>query len=104
MEEQWVVDRCRLRELLRRHPDWSQRALARELGRSLGWVKKWCRRLRDAPPGDESVLRGQSRARKHPPPRVSQAVVERILAIRDQPPAHLQRVPGPRAILYYLQQ
>ena len=41
MEEQWYADRCRLRELLRAHPDWSTRQLAEHLGRSLGWVKKW---------------------------------------------------------------
>jgi hypothetical protein len=29
-------------------------------------------------------------------------VVERILAIRDDPPAHLHRTPGPKAILYFL--
>ena len=28
--------------------------------------------------------------------------MERILAIRDEPPEHLRRVPGPKAILYYL--
>jgi hypothetical protein len=76
--------------------------LAAELERSLGWVKKWCRRLQAAPPDDEAVLWGHSRARKHPPPRLSQEVIDRILAIRDHPPANLQRVPGPRAILYYL--
>ena len=30
------------------------------------------------------------------------AVVDRILELRDHPPAHLQRVPGPKAILYFL--
>jgi hypothetical protein len=35
---------------------------------------------------------------------VTQAFVDRILEIRDRPPANLQRVPGPKAILYYLQQ
>jgi hypothetical protein len=102
MEEQWYADRCRLRELLRSHPGWSKRELARALGRSLGWVKKWCKRLQGAPPGDDSVLDGHSRAPQHPPPRLSEAVIERILEIRDHPPANLQRVPGPRAILYYL--
>ena len=29
-------------------------------------------------------------------------LVERILALRDAPPEHLTRVPGPRAILYFL--
>ena len=31
-------------------------------------------------------------------------MVERILAIRDHPPANLQRVPGPRAIRAFLRQ
>jgi hypothetical protein len=35
-------------------------------------------------------------------PSTPKAVVERILAIRDDPPEHLRRVPGPKAILYYL--
>lgn len=30
--------------------------------------------------------------------------MERVLAIRDQPPDHLQRIPSPKAILYYLNQ
>jgi hypothetical protein len=102
MEEQWYADRCRLRELLRSHPDWSHRQFAAELGRSRGWIKKWTRRLRDAEPADDTVLHGQSRARRHPPPARDPAVVARILEIRDHPPANLQRVPGPTAILYYL--
>jgi hypothetical protein len=102
MEEPWYADRCRLRELLRAHPDWSKRRLAEHLGRSLGWGKKWCRRPGAGPAGDESVLHGRSRARRHSPPRISQAVVERLLAIRDHPPEQLQRIRGPRAILSYL--
>jgi transposase len=62
MEEQWYADRCRLREVLRVYPDWSKRQVAEHLGRSLGWVKKWRRRLRDGPAGDDRVLRGHSRA------------------------------------------
>jgi hypothetical protein len=104
MEEQWYADRCRLRDLLRAHPDWSTRCLAAHLGRSRGWVKKWRRRLRDADPADDVVLRARPCARHHPPPTISPAVVERVLALRDHPPANLQRIPGPKAILYYLQQ
>jgi hypothetical protein len=37
-----------------------------------------------------------------PPPTLDPVVVERILEIRDHPPANLQRVPGPVAILYDL--
>ena len=104
MEERWYADRGQLRALLQAHPTWTPPELAAKLGRSVGWVKKWKRRLRAAPPDDEAVLRGQSRARKRPPPTVARAVVDRILAIRDEPPANLRRVPGPRAILYYLGQ
>ena len=104
MEEEWYADRANLRSLMRRHPDWSSARLAGTLGRSLSWVKKWRRRLAAAPPGDDTVLASRSRARRHPPPSIDQAVVERILAIRDRPPAALQRVPGPRAIRYFLGQ
>jgi hypothetical protein len=104
MEEQWYADRCLLREALRAHPGWTSQQLAQHTGRSRGWVKKWRRRLRDTPAGDDDVLRGRSRARTHPPAPLDQAVVERILALRDDPPAGLGRVPGPRAILYYLRQ
>ena len=100
--EGWSADRAQLRLAVRDHPAWSVPELAQQLGRSVSWIKKWRRRLRDAPPEDETVLASRSRARKHPPPALSQLAIERILAIRDEPPAHLQRVPGPKAIRLYL--
>ncbi|HEV8636907.1 MAG TPA: integrase core domain-containing protein [Chloroflexota bacterium] len=103
MEEEWSTDRARLRCALREHPGWSGARLAQELGRSRSWVKKWRRRLAAAPPDDEAVLVSRSRARIHPPPSIPRLAVERILAIRDDPPAGLRRVAGPRAILYFLQ-
>ena len=66
-------------------------------------MKKWLGRLSQAPPNDDYVLRGLSRARKRKPPPIASAVVERILDVRDHPPENLQRTPGPLAILYYLQ-
>jgi integrase-like protein len=103
MNAQWVVDRRRLRDLLTLRPDWTLQDFADALGRSRAWVKKWRKRLRQANPGDDAVLQGQPCARRTPPPRLSQLVVERILAIRDHPPQNLNRTPGPKAILYYLQ-
>lgn len=102
MEEQWYVDRCTLRKLRQEHPEWSQKKLAQEIGRSKSWVKKWLRRIREAGSEDEDVLRGLSRARKNPSPGIEPEVIERILSIRDEPPENLQRTPGPQAILYYL--
>ena len=51
---------------------------------------------------DQDVLRSRSRAHHAPYRRVPQAVVQRILEIRETPPENLRRTPGPRAILYYL--
>ena len=104
MEEQWQVDRARLRSLRQQHPDWSQAQLAQHLQRSLRWVKKWLKRLQTAEPADTDVLKSHSRRPKQPHTKVTAAVIERILAIRDQPPEDLQRTPGPLAIKYYLQQ
>jgi hypothetical protein len=104
MEEHWLADRTTLRTLLRTQPHWTVQDLAQAVGRSRSWVKKWRVRLRAAPPDDDQVLHSRSRARVHPPPCLSPAVIERILAIRDSPPGNLHRTPGPKAILYYLQQ
>ena len=102
MEEQWIIDRSRLRQSMREHPDWTKRQLAEEVGRSISWVKKWRRRFREADPDDDSMLYGLSRARHNPPPSIVEEVVERILEIRDNPPDNLKRTPGPKTILYYL--
>jgi transposase InsO family protein len=105
MTTSYYADRVNLSCLQRLHPDWTQPQLAQALGRSLSWVKKWLRRLRQARAQGQplwQVLPGQSHARKHPPPATPALVEERILAIRDEPPEGLRRTPGPEAILYYL--
>jgi hypothetical protein len=99
MEEQWIVDRCKLREVWLDHPEWSKNQLAEAVGRSKAWVKKWLKRLRSCPLEDQQVLQSQSRARKRPPPAWPEIVVKQILAIRDDPPEKLGRTPGPRTIL-----
>jgi len=102
MEEQWIVDRGKLREVWLDHPEWSKSQLAEALGRSKAWVKKWLKRIRRCPLEDQEVLQGESRARKRPPPVWPENVVNQILEIRDHPPEKLRRIPGPVTILYYL--
>lgn len=102
MEAEWIADRATLRSLAREHPEWTQQDLADALGRSLSWIKKWLKRLRDAPPDDLQVLLSRSRAHHPPYPQVHPRIIQRIVEIREQPPESLQRTPGPRAILYYL--
>jgi hypothetical protein len=104
MEEEWIVDRARLRELMSKHPRLAQRELAHQIGRSVGWVKKWRQRLRAAHPNDDQVLHRRTSPRCRPRTRRTVRIVERVLDIRDHPPDHLRRTPGPKAILYYLSQ
>src|SRR5579871_348633 len=102
MEAEWVSQRATLRCLRQEHPEWTQRQLAQNVGRSLSWVKKWLARLAQAPPDDLTVLFSRSRARKTPNTPFHPRVIERLLEMREQPPESLQRVPGPKALLYYL--
>jgi transposase InsO family protein len=104
MEEQLRADRQHLWTLLTSRPDWSVPDLAAATGRSPAWVKKWRKRLLQAAPDDLNLLRSRSRARLHPPASLSPIVIDRILEIRDHPPHNLNRIPGPKAICYFLEQ
>jgi hypothetical protein len=55
-QEHWIADRAMLQRLLQLHPEWTQQELADWIGRSKGWVKKWVKRLREAPPGVQPQL------------------------------------------------
>lgn len=102
MEEEWMRDRALLRDLLRQYPQSSPQELARVTGRSVSWVKKWRQRLTAGDQEDPSVLCSRSRAHHAPYFRWDRRVIQRIVELRLAPPEHLQRVPGPRALLYYL--
>jgi hypothetical protein len=102
MEAQWIADRAALRCLARPHPDWTHEELAACIGRSRSFVKKWLKRFREAPPDDVAVLHSRSCARKTPPPTFHPRIIGRIVEMRESPPENLQRVPGPKALLYYL--
>jgi hypothetical protein len=101
MEEEWMRDRAWLRDLLIRYPDWTQQHYAEVVDRSVSWVKKWHKRLCDADPHDPLILMSRSRAHHAPYPSWDPRVEERIVEMRQVPPENLNRVPGPRALLYY---
>jgi len=102
MEAVYYAARANLRRLLILHPAWTRTQFAQATGMSRNWVDKWKKRLLSAPPDDEQVLRGLSRAPHHPPPRLDSQVIDRLLEIRDDLKDALGRTPGPKAILYYL--
>ncbi len=98
MEEEWMRDRAFLCDLLRQYPQ----ELAHITGRSVSWVKKWRKRLTEGDPHDPYLLCSRSRAHHAPYFRWDVRVTQRIVAMRFSPPENLKRVPGPRALLYYL--
>lgn len=105
MQISYYTARANLYYLSQHHPEWTQAQLAAAPGYSKDWVKKWLRRRRvELAQGKslEDILQGHSRARKQPPPKTHPIVVAQILSIRDRPPEGLRRVPGQKAIQYYL--
>src|SRR5579859_4294755 len=102
MEAVYYAARANLRRLMILHPNWTRGQLAQATGMSKSWVDKWKKRLLSVSPDDEQVLCGLCRAPPHPPARLEDQVVDRLLEIRDNPPEGLGRTPGPKTILYYL--
>jgi len=76
--------------------------MAKEVGRSEAWDRKWLKRIRQASLEDREVLNGRSRVPHKLPSSIAEEVVNKILDIRDHPPQPLGRVPGPLTIMYYL--
>jgi hypothetical protein len=102
MEEEWMRDRALLLDLLNKDPQTPAQALAQTIGRSVSWVKKWRQRLAEGNRADPYLLCSRSRAHHAPYFRWDDRVPQRIVAMRLSPPENLKRVPGPRALLYYL--
>jgi hypothetical protein len=102
----YYAARANLYSLLQQHPDWSPAQFAAAVDSSKEWVKKWLKRLREERAAGvplEQISFGHSRARKHAPLSTHPLVVEQVLALRDQPPEGLRRVPGKVPIRSYLQ-
>lgn len=104
MEEAMLIrDRAELWRLSQEHPEWTKPQFAEALERSLSWVKKWLERFKEDPPEQHpEIFFGRSRAPKNPVRKITDEIRQRILDIRDNPPENLRRIPGPKAILYYL--
>lgn len=102
MEAIWFARRAALHCLSREHPEWTTAHLAATVGGSESFVKKWLARLKHATTPDPTLYHARSHARHTPPPSMPRPVVELILSLRDEPPAHLRRVPGPRTIIAFL--
>lgn len=100
-----MARRAHLFHLVQQHPEWTLQQDADAVGCSKSMVSTWQRRFREAQAQgklDASIFCSRSRAPHHRPPRMEQAVKERIQEIRLAPAEDLKRTPGPVTILYYL--
>jgi hypothetical protein len=104
MESEWQLDRIRLYQLRRAHPNWTLPQLAHAVGRCLSWVKKWLKRFREAGQPTLAMFRSLSRAPHHRPRQVVAAVRDAILSLRDGLQEVYGRVVGAKTILYHLHQ
>jgi transposase InsO family protein len=104
LESVWEQDRIRLYQEWKAHPDWSNMKLAQTLGRSLSWVKKWLKRVRDIDNPRLQHFQSASRAPKTRPKTLARTVWDAILDYRDHLGEQYGRVVGPKTILYHLHQ
>jgi transposase InsO family protein len=102
-QAQLVLDRAKLRQLRRDQPQWSIGQLSKATHHSKFWVKKWLPRFELAPPDDEQVLWGWPTTPKTPRPKPPSELLDRLEYLREHPPDGLNRTPGPKPLLYYLQ-
>jgi hypothetical protein len=106
-ETKRLSDRANLRYLLDAHPTWKNTQFAQATHRSIAWVKKWKKRLAALSPDDRAAPLALAPHRPQPPPQFEpkhpdSRLVERILYYRDELPKLLNRLPGPKTLLYYL--
>jgi hypothetical protein len=85
MEEEWMRDRALLRDLLLKTPQAPPQELARQIGRSVSWVKKWRKRLLESSPNDPFLWCSRSRAHHAPSFRWDPRVESRIVDMRLTP-------------------
>lgn len=102
-ESERVYDRMSLYYEMEENPDWSNRHLAKELGRSEKWVRKWRKRIRDAKDVSIRTFLSQSRAPKSCARPIESVVKEVIGGLREELSEKFHRKAGANAILYELQ-
>jgi hypothetical protein len=102
MEVEWVHKRTQLWRLLQSQPRLSVTQLARLVGMSLSWVRKWRERLVGIDGQDIRAFMSRSRRRLTSPKKVTEAVEAKILHLREYLTEQYHRRVGARNILYHL--
>lgn len=103
-ESERIFDRMRLHQLMKKHPDWSDKHFAQEIGKSDGWVRKWKARLENPTENSFKMYLSQSRAPKTIWRETPDEVKEVIGQMRVELSEQYYRKAGPKLILHELRQ
>jgi len=103
-ESELIYERYKLFELVRKHPEWSLRAYAREVQHDPKWVRKWAKRLAGIEVVTDATLRSQSRRPKHSPRQLGERVKDKISELRETLSERFHRPAGAKLIAYFLGQ
>jgi len=103
-ESEYIFARMQLHRLLSNVPDWSDQRLARELGRSESWVRKWRQRLSQATEQHFTIYLSESRAPKTIWRQTPDVVKHVIGELRESLSERYHRKAGPKTILHDLRQ
>lgn len=101
-EAERVRKRIELWHLLGENVQYSNAQLARKVGASEGFVRKWRQRLQQASGDAMTVFMSRSRRRKTSPRQVTEVLEAKILHLREHLSQQYGRRVGARNILYHL--
>jgi len=101
-EVQRVYDRLQLYFLVQKHPKWTDKAYAEQIGRCPRWVRKWRGRLADKTTLVMQDVLSRSRAPKTRPRQTPEPVKEVISQLREELSETYYRRAGARLILLHL--
>jgi transposase InsO family protein len=103
-ETEWILERIKLYQLMRQHPDWSNRQYARELGHEPKWVRKWKARIEAAATITLEVFRSHSRAPKTGRHKIGEEARQLVCQLRQQLSEKFHRKAGARTIAWGLRE
>ncbi len=99
-EHEWVYERIQLYQLMKAHPDWVYRRLAKSLGHDLKWVAKWKSRILSRDQITLEVFRSASRAPQHIPHRTTAEAKAILAELRTDLSERYHRPAGARTLQY----
>ncbi|MBC7870552.1 MAG: transposase [Chitinophagaceae bacterium] len=103
-ENEWVLERIKLYQLIRAQPDWSLRQYAQELGHDPKWVRKWAKRIKAAHSITIDLFKSQSRAPKTLHTRIGAEAKQLVSELRQQMSERFHRKAGAKTIAYGLKE